>query len=55
MEISKRCGNCNNKFNENICTKWKSDAGLCDKWQKKEREYMLEKKENEAFYYREIK
>lgn len=54
MEITKRCGNCEFRFNINVCTKWINDAGLCDRWKKRQRELMLEKKENELFYYKEI-
>lgn len=54
MEITKRCGNCAYKFNETICIEWKNDAGLCNKWKKKDKELMLEKKVNGTFYYKEI-
>lgn len=45
MEVTKRCGNCKWKFNEDICYKWTSDSGICDKWEKKPREMKLERKD----------
>lgn len=45
MDIIKRCGNCKWKFNEDICYKWVSDSGMCEKWEKRKRNSDIEMKE----------
>lgn len=55
MEIKKRCANCKKRFSEVLgCYDWHGDGGICDKYEKKEREYKLEEKDGVKFVFREI-
>jgi len=53
--LLKDVGNCAKRFSKLLgCYDWNGDYGICDKYQKKEREFKLEKVKGEIFELKEI-